>query len=394
MNKLRGKVAVVGIGEVPTGRYPELDCMDYLVESSYQAVQDAGIDKDEIDFVIPCGTVYFQGFNSDLITSRIVEELGLKRVRNNAQVFSGGATSATMLKIAGSLIYAGEAKNVLCVHADKLGTGLTGQEGIDLFAYAGIHREWEVPFGQHYSSIAGLSLTRYMHETGTTDEHIAAVQVSNRKWAELNPNAMFRKPLTIEEVLKSKMLSTPLRAKQSNMLADGGSAFIVTEAQRAKDLTEKPVYLLGAGSRVTHYSLSQEKDITRFGYADAAREAFQQAQLSPGDIDIAELYDSYPIYELIALEELGFVERGEGGQFFLDGNTCPGGKLPVTTNGGMSSQGHTGGGGGVAILVEAIRQLMGKASQRQVKGARFAAVSATGGTYMDAHVEILGTEIP
>jgi len=393
MDRLKGNVAVAGIGEVPTGRYPERDCMEACVEAAVQAIADAGLDKESIDFVIPCGTVYSGAYNSDLVTSRVVEELGLKNVNNNAQVFSGGASSATILKVAASLVNSGIAKNVLCVHSEKLGTGLSGQAGIDLFAYAGIHREWEVPFGQHYSTVAGLVTTRYKYETGTTDEQITAVQVSNRKWAELNPNAMFRKPLTIEEVMNSKVLATPIHAKHSNMLADGGAAFVVTSAERARDLTEKPVYLLGSGGRVTHHSLSQEADITRFGYAAAAADAFGEAGLTAKDIDIAELYDSYPIFELIALEELGFVERGQGGAAFLEGRTWPGGDLPTTTNGGMSSQGHTGGGGGVAIMVEAVRQLMGKAGERQVPDARFAAVTATGGTYVDALVEILGNEI-
>jgi acetyl-CoA acetyltransferase len=233
-----------------------------------------------------------------------------------------------------------------------------------------------------------------MYETRTTAEQLAAVCVSNRKWAELNPHAMFRKPLTIEEVLESKMLSTPLHAKESNMLADGGAAFVITSAERAKDLCDRPAYLLGDGSRVTHFALSQEPDLTRFGYSEAAAEAFTEAELSPADIDLAEIYDSYPVFQLIALEELGFCERGSAGRFVMAGKTWPGGELPMTTNGGMLSQGHTGAGGGIAILVEAARQLMGKAGDRQVEGARFAVETATGGTYVDAHVTLLGNEIP
>jgi acetyl-CoA C-acetyltransferase len=251
-----------------------------------------------------------------------------------------------------------------------------------------------VPYGQHYSTIAALTTTRYLYETGCTDEHMAAVCVSNRKWAELNPNAFFRKPLTIEEVLASKTLSTPLRAKQSNMLFDGGSAFILTSAERARDITDTPVYLLGEGSRVTHFVFSQEPDVTRFGWEAAGKDAFAEAGLSPGDIDVAEIYDSYPIYQVITMEELGFCERGEAGELHLRGDTWPGGRLPTTTNGGMLSQGHTGAGGGVSLVVEAARQLMGKAGERQVPGARFAVETGTGGTYMDAHVTILGTEIP
>lgn len=394
MSDLRGKVAVIGIGEVPTGRFPEASAIYHAIESARRAIRDAGINKDDIDYVLPCGAVYSPPFNTELITGRVVEELGLKNVSKNCQVFSGGSTSSCGIDIAASLINSKAASTVLFVHADRLGTGVDLQGGIDLFATAGISHEWEVPFGQHYSSIAALAMTRYMYETGCTDEHLAAVCVSNRKWAELNPHAFFRKPVTIEEILSSKVLSTPLRAKQSNMLFDGGAAFIVTSAERARDITERPVYLLGEGGIVTHFVYSQEPDITRFGWARAAEKAFGGAGLTAADMDIAEIYDSYPIYELIAFEELGFCKRGDGGEMFLRGDTWPGGKIPTTTNGGMLSQGHTGGGGGVAILVETFRQLMGKASERQVPNARFAVETGTGGTYMDSQVSVFGTEIP
>jgi acetyl-CoA acetyltransferase len=390
---MKGKIAIVGIGEIPTGRYPERSAIQCAIESARLAIQDSGVGKDQIDALIPTGALCDPQFNTDLVTGRVWEELGLS-VRNNVQLFAGGATSAIMLKVAAGLIATGASKTILFLHADKLGTDVDPQAGIDLFATAGISKEWEMPYGLHYSAVAGLITQRYMHETGTTPEQLAAACVSNRKWAELNPNAMFRKPLTVEEVLASKMLSTPLHAKESNMLADGGSAFIVASAERARDLTPRPVFCLGEGSRVTHYALSQEPDLSRFGWAAAAKEAFEIADLSPADMDLAEIYDSYPVFQLMALEELGLCRRGEAGAFVAAGNTSPGGKLPMTTNGGMLSQGHTGAGGGIAIFVEAARQLMNKAGERQVPGARFAVETATGGTYVDAHVTILGTEVP
>ncbi len=394
MNNPRGTIAVVGIGEVPTGRYPDRSPIECAVEAARQAILDSGLDHTHIDTVIPTTALCCPEFNTDLVTGRLVEELGL-RVNNNLQVFAGGATSAIMLKLAAGLIITGVSRAILFVHADKLGTSISGQEGIDLFSTAGISKEWEVPFGMHYSAVAGLITQRYMFETGTTPEQLAAVCVSNRKWAQLNPNAMFRKPLSVEQVLASKMLSSPLHAYESNMLADGGVAFVVTSAGRARELAgRRPAYLLGEGSRVTHFALSQEPDLTRFGYGVAAAEAYEMAGLSPQDIDLAELYDSYPVFQLIALEELGLCERGTAGAFVHEGGTWPGGKLPMTTNGGMLSQGHTGAGGGIAILVEAARQLMGQAGERQVPDARFAIETATGGTYVDAHVTILGNEIP
>ena len=394
MGGLKGKVAIVGIGEVPTGRYPDTAAIYHAIESAKKAIRDSGLDKNEIDYVMPTAALFSLPFNTELVTSRIVEELGLKNCKKNCQIFSGGSSSSSGLQLAASLINSDAAKNVLFVHAERLGTGVTAQGGIDLFSTAGISLEWEVFFGQHYSAVAALTTTRYKYETGTTDEQLAAVCVSNRKWAELNPNAFFRKPLTIEEVMESKMLSTPLRAKMSNMLFDGGSAFVVTSAERAKDLPNKPVYVLGEGGSVTHFVFSQEPDLTRFGWAPAAKEAFEEAGLTPKDIDVAEIYDSYPIYQVIAFEELGFCERGGGGEMFMRGDTWPGGKIPCTTDGGMLSKGHIGAGGGVSLLVEAARQLMGKAGERQVPNAKFAVETATGGTYMDSQVTILGTEIP
>ncbi len=386
--------AVVGIGEVPTGKFSERSALEAAAQVARDAVKDSGIDRREIDVVIPTGAIFSRDFNSDLIFGRLVEELGLcGSVHSNLQVMAGGASGSAMLKTAAAMVKSGLANNVLCVHADKLGTGLPIDVAIDVFSTLGIPEEWERPFGQHFSSIAALTTRRYMQETGTSEEEVASVCVALRKWAELNPNAMYRKPLTVEEVLASKMLSTPLHAKESNVLSDGASAFVVTRAERAADVTATPVYLLGVGGRVTHYSLTQEGDMTRFGYADAGREAFAMAGITASDVDIAEIYDSYPVFNLIALEELGFVERGRAGAFVSAGNTWPDGKLPMTTNGGMLSQGHTGAGGGVAILVETVRQLMGKAGARQVPDARIAVETGTGGSYMDAQVLVLSNEV-
>jgi acetyl-CoA C-acetyltransferase len=394
MRGLKGKIAIVGIGEVPTGRFPDTAAIYHGIESAKLAIRDAGISKDEIDYVMPTAALYSPQFNTELVTCRIAEELGLKNCKKNCQIFAGGSSGSCGLQMAGALIATGAAKYVLYVHADRLGTGVSAQGGIDLFSTAGISAEWEVPYGQHYSAIAALTTTRYKYETGCKDEQLASVCVSNRKWAALNPNAFFRKPLTIEEVMASKMLSTPLRAKMSNMLFDGGSAFVVTSAERAKDLPNKPVYVLGEGGLVTHFVFSQEPDLCRFGWAEAARQAFEEAGLTPKEIDVAEIYDSYPVYQLIGFEELGLCERGAAGEIFMRGETWPGGRIPCTTDGGMLSKGHIGAGGGVSLLVEAARQLMGKAGERQVPNPTFAVETGTGGTYMDAQVTILGTEIP
>ena len=394
MSLFKGKVAIVGIGEVPTGKFPERPCLQNALEACREAIEDCGIRRDEIDTIIPTGTFFDRRYNTDMIFSKLVEELGLlNTVKTNFQVFAGGSSSSTMLLTACGLITAGLAKVILCVQSDKTGSAPV-QEMIDLFATFGIPDEWETPYGFFMAGTGSLFATRYMHETGTKPEHLASVVVSMRKWAALNPNAMLRRELSVEEVLNAKMVATPFTTKEGNVLADGGAAFIVTSAERAKDLKSPPVYPLGFGSRVCHYAISQDRDLTRLGFYEASKEAYEMAGIGPNDVDVAELYDGYPVFPLIALEGLGICERGEAGPFVYEGNTWPGGKLPMTTNGGMLGQGHTAAGGGVAVLVEAIRQLMGKAGNRQVKDAKIAVETSLGGTFMDSHVVILGREVP
>lgn len=393
MAAFKGKVAIVGIGEVSSGKFPNRPCLSSALASCRQAILDSGINKDEIDTIIPTGTFYNRRYNTDMVFSKLVEELGLLyKTKNNFQVFAGGSSSSTMLKTACGLISAGLAKTILCVQSDKTGSSPV-QEMIDLFATFGIPEEWETPYGFFMGGCGSLFATRYMHETGTTHEQVASVVVSMRKWAALNPSAMLRRELTVDEVLSAKPVASNLTTKEGNILADGGAAFIVTTADRARDLRNSPVYPLGFGSRVCHYSISQDKDLTRLGFPEAAKEAYKMAGITAKDIDIAEIYDGYPIFPLITLEGLGICKRGEAGAFVHEGNTWPGGKVPMTTNGGMLAQGHTAAGGGVAVFVEAVRQLMGKAGERQVKGAKIAVETSMGGTFMDSHVVVLGREL-
>jgi len=394
MSEFKGKVTIVGFGEVPSGKFPERPCLQNALEACREAILDSGIKKEEIDTIVPTGTFFDRRYNTDMVFSKLVEELGLlRKVKNNFQVFAGGSSSSVMLKTACGLITAGLTKVVLCVQSDKVGSSPT-QQMIDLFATFGIPEEWETPYGFFMAGTGSLFATRHMHETGTTPEQLASVVVSMRKWAVLNPNAMLRRELTVEEVLNARMVATPFTTREGNVLADGGAAFIVTSAERAKDLPNPPVYPLGFGSRVCHYAISQDMDLTRLGFYEASQEAYEMAGVGPKDVDIAELYDGYPIFPLITLEGLGICKRGEAGAFVYEGNTWPGGKMPMTTNGGMLGQGHTAAGGGVAILVEAIRQLMGKAGARQVKDAKIAVESSMGGTFMDSHIVILGRELP
>ncbi|MEW6554784.1 MAG: thiolase family protein [Actinomycetota bacterium] len=394
MESIRGKTAIVGIGEVPTGIYPERSFVEQAVAVSEMAILDAGISKDEIDTVIPVLAVANPIDNANMVCSWMVEEMGLGgSCKANFVCGSGGSSSSNSLKAAMGLICAGLSRAVLVVHSDRLGTGLDMGAAIAQFAVVSMSQEYEIPFGFSQLALAGFLQQRYMYDTGTTERQIASVVETLRKWAALNPNAMLRDLRTADDVLASKVISSPVRKRMMNKLADGASAFIVTSAERARELTDRPAYILGVGSRCTNFTATEGQGDFYKTWTPAADDAFAMAGIGREDIDVAELYDAFPTFILISMELVGLCGKGEAGRFFEEGHAAPGGRLPVTTNGGMMAQGHTGAGGGVAVLVEAARQVMGKAGERQVADVKYALDTASGGIGMDFHVGILGNEV-
>jgi acetyl-CoA C-acetyltransferase len=391
---MRGKAAIAGIAEVPTGHFPDRSLMKAAVTVAIGAIRDAGIGKQDIDTVIPLGALSNWLDNTNLLCSVLVEELGLgATAKSNFQVLSGGSSSANALKVASALIATGLSKAVLIVHSDRMGTGLDKQAGVDLFARASVNQEYEMPYGWSQLGLAGLLQQRYMYDSGTTERQIAAVVESLRKWAALNPNAMLRTERTADEVLESPIISSPVRKRMMNILADGAAACVVTSADRARDLTPQPAYVLGFGSRCTNFSTTQQPDDIIATWAPAAQEAYEMAGITAGDVKVAEIYDAFPTFILMSMELLGLCEYGEAGRLVEQGATSPGGRIPVTTNGGMMAQGHTGVGGGMAVLVEAARQVMGKAGERQVPDADIVVETASGGVGMDMQVGVLSREV-
>ena len=385
------KVAAIGSGKHPCGFFPDKTPLELAMHAIKDALDDAGISKDEIDVTIPEPVFVDAMASSDMAWSRLVEELGIgKTARLNVQCTSGGSTAGSIIKMAAGLIITKQAETILILHMDRLGTGATPEFIRNAFGAFGIYEEWEFPYGLNYNLISSLCLNRYMHETGATIEEVASVIVSLRKWACLNPNALLRRELTNKEVLEAKMVAFPATSRMCNIVVDGASAIIMTSAKRAKKLTDTPVYLEGLGGAVTHFSLMNQPDLTRMAYGKTSREAYANAGVGPEDVDIVEFYDSYPIFLLLQLEEMGFCERGKAGKFVMDGNTSPGGKLPMTTNGGMLAEGHLGGGGGTSLFAETVRQLRGKCGGRQVQGAKRAILTGIGGQYMDSQVSIWG----
>jgi acetyl-CoA acetyltransferase len=252
--------------------------------------------------------------------------------------------------------------------------------------------QWhETPYKpRHPITGYAMAAARYMHHYGATRADLAAVAVAARKWANRNPDAFARGPLSIDDVLKSRMISDPLTVADCCLVTDGGAACIMVRAERARDLKQKPVYLLGAGAATSHRSIAQMPDLTVTSAVESGERAFAMAGVKRTDVDLLMLYDAFTINTILFLEDLGYCPKGEGGRFVSSGAIDPGGALNVNTNGGGLSCVHPGM-YGLFLIVEAVTQLRGQAGERQVE-AEIALCHGNGGTLASQATAILGTQ--
>ena len=359
--------AIVGYGETKFGKVGK-DSLQLNVKAAKDAIMDAGLKNKDIEGILAVPTMLEQ--RSLVYSAAIAEELGIYP-KYNSTINTGGATACAMAEIAASMIHVGMIDNVLCVGGDNLLT--CGTDALEvMFRIA--DPEFEQPYGANIPARYALIARRHMHEYGTTGEELAEIAVSTREWASMNPNAQFRKRITVDDVLNSPMIADPLHLLDCSPISDGGGAFIVTSVEQAKEITDTPIYITGMGEYHTHAHLSRAPSLTTFGGNISGKRAFKMAGITPHDIDVTELYDCFTITALTELEDLGFVEKGKAGAFLEDGQTYPGGNLPMNTNGGLLSQAHPGMSGSIFHVIEATRQLMGRAGKRQVEGAEIAIV--------------------
>lgn len=381
----------VGVGEIPSGRFPDRSFIQSLTQVAVRALRDARMSPSDIDTILLIPNLHSFDQQADLVFSRMVEELGLNgQAKASFMVHSGGSTSDNAVRVAHGLLSTGHAQNVLVLQAECWGSADLS-EMVTMLSHNGIPAQWERPSGLHFNAIGALITQRYMAETGSTPEDMAGVCVALRKWARLNPNAMYKgKDLSVEKVLASRMISDPLHAMECPMLADGGVGFVMTTHENAQRRGLDGVRVVGSGGCVSHYSIGQETDLATLGWKAAAERAYAQSGWGPESADFVEIYDSYAAVTTIALEGLGFCKPGEGARYVSSGATSPGGELPMNTNGGLLSAGHTGVGGGTALLVEGVRQLLGRAeSERQLEKHERALIGGSGGSYMDSQVLLL-----
>lgn len=376
---------MVGVADAvsPTGR---LDLRGRALEAAMaaEALADAGLTLADVD-----GVCHHQS------SMAFAEYLGIEAHFTDSTM-TGGSVFEVYLEHAASAIAAGVAECVLVVFAqtpradraagEAPSWGRPGPSGPNPML------EWEAPYGlQMPMGAYALAANRHMHTYGTTSEQLGQIAVSTREWAQRNPRAKARDPLTVEEVLASELLASPLHKLDCCLVTDGGGAFVVTSAERARSLPKPPIYVLGAATANTHLMISQMPDLTTTGGAVSGPAAFAMAGITPTDVDVFMGYDSFTITLLLHLEDLGFCPKGEGGPFAAEGHLGPGGSLPTNTNGGGLSFTHPGM-YGMFLVVEAVRQLRGEAKDRQVPGAEVAVAHGSGMVLSCMSTVVLGTE--
>ena len=384
---LKNRVAIVGADETDQiGIVPDMTPIMMHAQAARNALRDAGIDKSEVDAVFTCGI-------GGMASVQLCEYLGIiPRYTDNTM--TGGSSFEIHVEHAAAAIAAGLCSVALITHGE---TGFSSRNrrgprqsyGFDSSLPSA---QFEMPFGVGGPpSTYSMAAMRHMHEFGTTSEHLAEIAVATRKWAQLNPRAMMRDPLTIEDVLSSRWIAYPFHIYDCCLVTDAGGAVVVVGAERAHEFRKKPVWVLGSGEASTHQSLLGMPDLTQTPARYSGKAAFEMAGVSHKDIDVVEVYDSFTYTALVTIEELGFCAKGEGGPFLANQRTAPGGDFPMNTNGGGLSYTHPGM-YGMFQLIEAVRQLRGECGPRQVPGAKLACVNATGGLLSATGTLILGSD--
>jgi acetyl-CoA acetyltransferase len=380
MRELRNTACIVGVDESDElGTLPHKSQLTLHVEAVRNAVRDAGLRLGDVDGLFTAG---------QHSPATVGEALGIvPRYVDGTTV--GGCSFIIMVEHAMLALHHGLCDVAVISHGEsgRSGVGVTPRRDTALPG------QYEAPFGFGGApTYFGMITTRHMHEHGTTLEQWAQVAVSTRQWAVLNPRARNREPITVADVLASRPVCYPFNLLNICLVTDAGGAVVLTRADRARDCARPPVYVRGAGEATEHVMLTQMRSLT---FSEATRvsgdRAFRMAGVGPGDFDHVMLYDAFTSGPPIMLESLGFCRPGEGVEFFAEGRSTPGGRLPINTNGGGLSYTHSGM-YGIFPIIEATRQLRAECGVRQVPGARLSLVNGMGGMLSAAGTLVLSSE--
>jgi acetyl-CoA acetyltransferase len=375
--------AIVGIGETALGPQPGRTALDLQAEAVQLALADAGLGRDDVDGVFNLGPY---SRPAQMFAMTLAEYLGLSPTVQ-ASIDAGGTMSPIMM-VANAIwaVRSGMCTVAVCTFGEAAATGRV-KEGRGWTSTADTV-EFEEPFGIIGAVVPYALLTsRHMAEFGTNEETLFSVAASARRHAALTPNAVRRTPITFEEYLSSRMISTPLRLLDCSTMVDGAGALVITSGERARDLRHEPVGVLSAAAQMTHRNAGQFPGFVELGIDSVAQRALGAAGIRVVDVDVAQIHDAFTISTVVYLEELGFCPRGQAGAYAAEGHLDLGSRCPVNTHGGLLSQGHVG---GFLHVTEAVKQLRGKEGERQVAGAEVAMVAGGGGILGVNAVMLLG----
>lgn len=374
----RAGSAIVGVSESDLGIVaPGTTPLDLMGQAIQEALADCGLSLADVDGVF-CAASQLR-----MPTLSLCEYLGI-RPRYYDSSYIGGASFQSLATHAALALEAG-----LCDVA-VIAYGSTQRSARGKFAPQRDMNDYDGLYNPRLPVTGyALAAARHMHLYGTTRSDLADIALAARAWAQKNPRAFDRRPLTREDVLNAPMVSSPLGAKDCCLVTDGGAAVVMVRADRARDLRRKPIYLLGAGEAQEHHSITQMPELTETGAVRSGAQAYAMAGLGAKDIDVVQVYDAFTITTLLFLEDLGFCPKGEGGRFVQDGAIAPGGVLPVNTSGGGLSYCHPGM-FGLFTMVEAVRQLRGECGDRQIAHAQTAIAHGNGGVLAGQATLILG----
>lgn len=376
------RAVIAGVYATRAGKLPGSTCLSIHSEAAFGALADAGLSMDEVDGVL-CAYSFTEPH--PMLSSVFSEYVGL-RPNYSASISAGGATACLMVMTAKALVENGTCRHVLLVTGDNRLTGMPPGGAVAALAHFG-HRQFEMPYGMTIPACYALVAQRYMHEYGVTRDQLSAVSVSQRRHAGFHPGAHFKAPITVEEVSASRFISSPLRLLDCAPNSDGGAAVLVSAFERVPQ-RGRAIWILGAGQKHTHEHITAAPSLTEFGCRESAGIAFQKAGITPKEIDVAEIYDSFTITLLVELESMGFFPKGEAGPAAVSGELGLDGSLPCNTHGGLLSYGHPGAAGGMFHVVEAVAQLRTEAGGRQVGNAELAFVHGDGGVF-SAHCSLV-----
>ncbi|HKA15921.1 MAG TPA: acetyl-CoA acetyltransferase [Myxococcota bacterium] len=366
---------IVGIGLSDYPKAPHLTAVQHHAQALQRALADAGLPKSAIDGYCTAGGM---AAGDDPVT--MAEYLGIRH-RYIDGTMTGGSSFEFHVQHAAEAIRNGLCDTVLISYGSdflsRMGRTL-GTGGMFRSARVAGPMQFEAPYGNSLVGSYALVAHRHMHEFGTTSEQLAEIAVGVREYAGLNPHALYRDPITVSDVLASRMVADPLHKLDCCVISDGGGAVLMTTAERARDLRQPAVAVLGAAGGMTHWNIGQMGDYTTSAAGVCAPEAFARAGLRPSDVDTLQFYDSFTITVLVLLEDAGFCKKGEGGAFVAEGHLRQGGRLPLNTDGGGLSSCHPGM-RGIFLLIESVRQLRGQAGVAQVPDCEVALAIGSGG---------------